>query len=160
MRKYTGTRTSKLMSVLHDLASCVLFWWYQLIQLQFASGSLVQYLSVTSSSKLPSSTTVDDVEGMLSPYLPECQWSTSISNYVSDWIILIVYYKDKTLFKTRVEEDAKSFKPLGELVYTYMRSSPSASGKGKGVMKPENLDPNSEDTILYEVYHVSVKPAL
>lgn len=38
-------------------------------QLQFASGSLTQYLSVSSSRKLPSST-ADDVEGTLYKFIP------------------------------------------------------------------------------------------
>jgi histone acetyltransferase 1 len=51
----------------------------------------------------------------------------------------------------RVEEDATTFKPHGDLIHTYTRPSPSASGKGKG-SAPLNLE--DKDAIVYEVYHV------
>ena len=58
----------------------------------------------------------------------------------------------------RVESDATTFRPLGELIYSYTRPSPSPvrNGKGKGVADTKDLDPESEDTIVFEVYHVSV----
>ena len=43
---------------------------FVLEQLKFASGSLVQYLSVKRSAKLGSASTVDDVEGTLSNFIP------------------------------------------------------------------------------------------
>jgi hypothetical protein len=48
------------------------------------------------------------------------------------------------------------FRPLGNRIHSYLRVSPSAQGKGKGVAAPADLDPESEDVIEYEVYHVSV----
>lgn len=48
------------------------------------------------------------------------------------------------------------FRPLGELIHSYKRISPSAHGKGKGVAFATDLDPESEDVIEYEVYHVSI----
>jgi histone acetyltransferase 1 len=64
------------------------------------------------------------------------------------------YKRDEAAFSRLVEEQSTSFKPLGEKVYSYKRASPSAKGKGKGVALPENLDPDGENTIEYEVYRV------
>ncbi|KAJ3568423.1 hypothetical protein NP233_g5719 [Leucocoprinus birnbaumii] len=104
-----------------------------LIDLRLASGSLTQYLNVQYSEKLPSSSTVDDVEGTLAKYIPEG------------------YYTDETEFEKRVEEDATSFKPCGELIYSYTRPSPS-KGKGKGAATGKAT---AEDDIVYEVYHMT-----
>ena len=54
-----------------------------------------------------------------------------------------------------VERDAMEFRPLGNKVHSYQRISPSAHGKGKSVASTTDLDPESEDVIEYEVYHVS-----
>ena len=43
------------------------------------------------------------------------------------------------------------FRPFGEKIYSYQRS---ACGKGKAVAPATNLDPESEDVVEYEVYHV------
>jgi len=51
----------------------------------------------------------------------------------------------------RIEEDATTFKPHGDLIHTYTRSSPSASGKGKSIAP---LGPEHKDAVVYEVYHV------
>jgi len=57
------------------------------------------------------------------------------------------YYTDKSEFEKHVEEDATTFKPCGELIYSYTRPAPT-KGKGKGVALA------TEDDIVYEVYHV------
>ena len=51
-----------------------------------------------------------------------------------------------------MEEDAVSFRPLGEKVASYTRAAPNSAKKGKGaaVTLPED-DP---DAIVYEVWHV------
>jgi len=54
-----------------------------------------------------------------------------------------------------VERDATGFKPLGKKICTYQRVSPSAHGKGKGIASAADLNPESEDVIEYEIYHVS-----
>jgi hypothetical protein len=43
------------------------------------------------------------------------------------------------------------------MIYTYTRPSPvaAAKGKGKGVVSSQALDSESEDAIVFEVYHVS-----
>ena len=41
---------------------------------------------------------------------------------------------------------------MGELIYSYTRSA--SKGKGKDLAGPEPLNPDDEDTIVYEVYHV------
>lgn len=67
------------------------------------------------------------------------------------------YYTDEAVFQKRVEEDATTFRPPGQLIHTYTRPAPNSSSKGK--RKRDNnqpLDPLSEDVIEYEVYHVSV----
>ncbi|KAJ7491227.1 histone acetyltransferase type B catalytic subunit [Mycena latifolia] len=109
------------------------------IDLRFASGSLVQFLDVKQSQKLASSSTVDDVEGTLTKFMP------------SD------YYKDEKAFLARVEEDATTFRPTGQMIYTYTRPAPYSSAsnsKGKGVAQ-QILDPESEDAIVFEVYHAT-----
>ncbi|KAH7905080.1 acyl-CoA N-acyltransferase [Hygrophoropsis aurantiaca] len=78
------------------------------IDLRFASGSLAPYLSVRHSEKLSSSSTVDDVEGILKEYIPPD------------------YDTDESSFLARVEQDAASFKPIGTLIHTYTRPSPTA----------------------------------
>ncbi|KAF5331153.1 hypothetical protein D9619_006050 [Psilocybe cf. subviscida] len=108
------------------------------IDLRFASGSLQQYLSVSFSEKLPSTSTVDDVEGTLKKFIPEG------------------YYTDEAEFQKRVEEDATTFRPPGQLIHSYTRAAPNSSSKGK--RKRDNnqpLDPLSEDVVEYEVYHAT-----
>ncbi|KAF8162862.1 histone acetyltransferase type B catalytic subunit [Crassisporium funariophilum] len=106
------------------------------IDLRFTSGSLKQYLSVTYSEKLGSTSTVDDVEGTLSGFIPPG------------------YYTDEAAFLKTVEEDAVTFKPLGQPIYSYTRPSPHAASKGKG-KSSANLDPQSEDVVEFEVYHTN-----
>ncbi|EGO21779.1 hypothetical protein SERLADRAFT_451781 [Serpula lacrymans var. lacrymans S7.9] len=106
-----------------------------MIDMRFASGSLVHYLSVKYSEKLGSSSTVDDVEGILKEFIPED------------------YYTDEQTFLTRVEEDAASFAPMGKLIHSYTRPSPSSKSKGKSVIRNEQLNPDSRDVVTYEVYH-------
>jgi hypothetical protein len=64
------------------------------------------------------------------------------------------YYRDEEAFLMRVEEDATAFKPHGDLIYTYTRPSPSASGKGKSIAP---LSPENSDAVVYEVYHVRLQ---
>ncbi|KAJ7722299.1 histone acetyltransferase type B catalytic subunit [Mycena maculata] len=108
------------------------------IDLRFASGSLVQFLDVKHSKKLASSSTVDDVAGILTGFMPPD------------------YYKDEKAFLARVEEDATTFRPPGQMIHTYTRPAQHAKGpKGKGVAEPQNLDPESEDAVVFEVYHAT-----
>ncbi|KAE9398318.1 histone acetyltransferase type B catalytic subunit [Gymnopus androsaceus JB14] len=103
------------------------------IDLKFASGSLKQYLSVKWSDKLKSADTVDNVDGKMREFLAEG-----------------IETSEET-FQAQVEEDATSFKPMGELIYSYTRSA--SKRKGKDVAGPEPLNPDDEDTVVYEVYH-------
>jgi hypothetical protein len=64
------------------------------------------------------------------------------------------YYTDEAKFLQRVEEDAASFRPSGQLIYSYTRPSPAAKGKGKGNANTQTLEAGSEDVVEYEVYHV------
>uniref|UniRef100_A0A8H7Y2N6 Histone acetyltransferase type B catalytic subunit n=1 Tax=Psilocybe cubensis TaxID=181762 RepID=A0A8H7Y2N6_PSICU len=107
------------------------------IDLRFTSGSLKQYLNITYAKKLPSTSTVDDVEATLSGFIPPG------------------YFTDKDAFLKAVDNDANAFRPPGQLVYSYTRPSPSSSSKGKRKRSGNNqaLDPQSEDVIEYEVYH-------
>ncbi|KAF8061629.1 histone acetyltransferase type B catalytic subunit [Lyophyllum atratum] len=108
------------------------------IDLRFASGSLTQYLNVNYSEKLGSSSTVDDVEGTLSGFIPPG------------------YFKDEQQFLTFVEEDATTFRPSGQLISSYTRPLSSSKGdKGKGGANPQNLDSQSEDATEFEVYHAT-----
>ncbi|KDQ59621.1 hypothetical protein JAAARDRAFT_33203 [Jaapia argillacea MUCL 33604] len=108
------------------------------IDLRFASGSLAYYLSVQYSDMLKNSSSVDDVEGTLSKFIPPD------------------YYKIEETFLDRVEQEATSFTPLGNKIYSYCRPSPAATkGKGKKVISNEMLDPEDEDTVVFEVYHTT-----
>jgi len=102
--------------------------------LRFASGSLAQFLDVRYSAKVPSSSTLDDVQGTLEKFIPEA------------------YNRTESEFLARVEEDAVSFRPHGEKIASYTRVAPNNATKGKGatVTLPED-DP---DAIVYEVWHV------
>lgn len=62
------------------------------------------------------------------------------------------YYTKEADFLKRVEEDAISFKPNGQLIYSYTR--PSTKGKEKGLDNFDNIDSESEDATVFEVYHV------
>ncbi|KAJ2917657.1 hypothetical protein MD484_g2817, partial [Candolleomyces efflorescens] len=107
------------------------------IDLRYASGSLAQYLSVSHAEKLAASTT-DDPQSTLSEYIPED------------------YYTDEAKFLQRVEEDATSFRPSGQLIHSYTRLSPSAKGKkGKGNANTQILEAGSVDVVEYEVYHAN-----
>lgn len=125
-----------------------------LIQLRFASGSLHQYLNVRYASKLASSSTVDNVESILSEFIPPgapCSPSTCAPPFE----LSTGYETDEKTFLDIVERDATEFKPLGNKIYSYQRLSPSSQGKGKGIASTTDLDPEREDVIEYEVYHVS-----
>ncbi|EJD06193.1 histone acetyltransferase type B catalytic subunit [Fomitiporia mediterranea MF3/22] len=107
------------------------------IDLRFASGSLVPYLNTNFSAKLQSTSTVDDVEGTLQQ------------------IPCIAYYlKDEEEFLARVEKDSMEFKPLGEKIFSYKRSPSSSKGKKKAFDFGEDLDETSDDVVVFEAYHV------
>ena len=66
------------------------------------------------------------------------------------------YETDEKVFQDIVEREATEFKPLGQKIYSYQRASPSSRGKGKRIASATDLDPESEDVIEYEVYHVGI----
>ncbi|KAJ3505125.1 hypothetical protein NLJ89_g7575 [Agrocybe chaxingu] len=109
------------------------------IDLRFASGSLQQYLSMSYSAKLQTTTsTIDDVEGTLQKFIPAG------------------YYTDEAAFLQKVEEDAESFRPPGQLIYSYTRPAPNSASKGKRKRDGNQaLDPESEDVVEFEVYHAT-----
>ncbi|KAK7035779.1 acyl-CoA N-acyltransferase [Favolaschia claudopus] len=108
------------------------------IDLRFASGSLAPFLQVKHTKKLATtSSTVDDVQGTLTEFMPP------------------EYDEDEEAFLSRVEEDATTFRPTGQLVYTYTRPAPHSNSKGKGVAPAQQLDPESEDAVVFEVYHAT-----
>ena len=94
----------------------------------------MQFLNITYSAKLPSSSTLDDVRGTLEKFIPEG------------------YYQSEAEFLAHVEKDASSFRPLGKKIYSYTRVAPNGANKGKGtaISLPED-DP---DAIVFEVWHV------
>jgi len=67
------------------------------------------------------------------------------------------YETDEKTFLDIVERDAAEFRPLGNKIHSYQRVSSSGQGKGKGVASAGDLDPEREDVIEYEVYHVSTR---
>lgn len=134
-RRYTATKTSPCR-----YASLVALSPTPLItpQLKFASGSLAQFLHVRYSERLPSSSAVDEIEPTLSKFLaPD-------------------YLTDEKEFLERVEHDATHFKPYGEKIYSYTRAGTTLP-KGKNVSIPQVLGPDDEETVDFEVYHVSAR---
>ena len=107
-------------------------------QLKFASGSLAQYLNVRYSERLPSSSAVDEIEPTLSKFIPPG------------------YSTDEQEFLERVEHDATHFRPYGEKIYSYTRAATTLP-KGKNVSIPQVLGPEDEETVDFEVYHVSTR---
>ncbi|KAF8558516.1 acyl-CoA N-acyltransferase [Imleria badia] len=85
------------------------------IDFRFASGSLAQFLSVRYAGKLPASSTVDDVEGVLSSFIP------------------LGYETEEEAFLARVEKDATSFQPIGKCIHSYTRPAPSSSSEESNV---------------------------
>lgn len=79
---------------------------------------------------------MDDIEGMLSKFIPPD------------------YYTDEKKFLERVEHDALNFKPFGKKIYSYTRAATTLT-KGKNVAIPQVLNPEDEETVDFEVYHVS-----
>ena len=65
------------------------------------------------------------------------------------------YHTDEISFLNLVEREAASFKPQGQKIFSYTRPLPhSSSTKGKGKSNIQDLDPQSEDVIEFEVYYV------
>ena len=84
------------------------------ILLSFSSASLLPLLSIDFAQVNESTTAkIDDIPGILSEYLPPD------------------YEQDPAAHKQKVEADFAKFRPLGEKVATYTRSSAAAKGKGK-----------------------------
>lgn len=108
------------------------------IDLRFASGSLEHYLTVKYSEKLGSTSILDDVEGTLRQFIPP------------------EYHTDEPSFLSIVEKDAITFKPQGQKIFSYTRPLPhSSSAKGKGKTNNQDLDPQSEDVLEFEVYYAT-----
>ena len=65
------------------------------------------------------------------------------------------YHTDEISFLNLVEREAITFKPQGQKIFSYTRPLPhSSSTKGKGKSNIQDLDPQSEDVIEFEVYYV------
>ena len=111
------------------------------------------------SEELGITSTVDDVEGTLQRFIPPGERFLYpillINSYFPG------YYTDETSFLNFVESDAVTFKPQGQKIFSYTRPSPhSSSTKGKGKSNIQDLDPQSEDAIEFEVYYVHYLPTL
>ncbi|KAF8626361.1 hypothetical protein AX15_005012 [Amanita polypyramis BW_CC] len=107
------------------------------IDLRFASGSLVQYLNLSYSKKLASST-IDDVEGTLARFIPSG------------------YYKDEATFLQQVEDDAQKFRPYGNLIYSYTRTVSRAPGNSKGkATSVGQIEQEDENLLEFEAYHAT-----
>lgn len=84
------------------------------ILLSFSSASLLPLLSINFDDVNESTTAkIDDIPGILGEFLPPD------------------FQTDPVQHKGKVEDDANSFKPLGEKVSEYTRSFSAAKGKGK-----------------------------
>ena len=131
-------------------------WWSYLKwrKLKFASGSLAEYLDVSFSEKLPSTSTVDDVEGTLANFIPAGRSISHILKFDANQNVWADYYKNEEDFLARVEKDAVEFKPPGEKIFSYKRSLTSTKGKSKAFDAGEHLDEENDDVVVFEVYHV------
>jgi histone acetyltransferase 1 len=67
---------------------------------------------------------------------------------------VIDYYTNEADFNARVEKDATNFKPFGEKIYSYKRSMNKGKAKAKASRTGEELDENSDDVAVFEVYYV------
>ncbi|KAN0075406.1 Acyl-CoA N-acyltransferase [Tylopilus felleus] len=103
------------------------------IDFRFASGSLAELLSIRYAGKLPSSSTVDDVEGILGSFIPPG------------------YETEEEAFLTRVEKDATTFQPIGKCIHSYTRRAPSLSS-GEDDVEYEVYHATFEDSGFRE-YH-------
>lgn len=114
-----------------------------------------QYLDVTHDSKIDSEATpAEDVEGKLYKFIP------------AD------YTKSASTFEKTVEDDATSFRPLGEKLAAYVRPSgaylaslaPKVKGKGKGKANGGvvvvDVAEDSSDAVVYEIYKVRPESAM
>jgi hypothetical protein len=69
--------------------------------------------------------------------------------------------KLEAAFKERVKEEAKSFRPCGEKVFSYPRPSGYRPASGKGKVKTgDALDGDGEGVSLFEIYHVCLNVAI
>ncbi|KAG6868216.1 hypothetical protein C0993_006079 [Termitomyces sp. T159_Od127] len=93
---------------------------WKIFQLRFASGSLTQYLNVRYTDKLVSESTVDDVEGTLSRFIPPEEDATT-------------FHPPGRLIYS----------------YTRPAPSVSTD-KGKDTLNFQPLDPDSEDSVVFE----------
>ena len=82
--------------------------------------------------------------------------STSRLPWIRPLKYIAGYEKNEKTFQETVEREAIEFKPIGSKIHSYVRASPSSRGKGKEVASTIHLDPESEDVIEYEVYHVGI----
>jgi len=66
------------------------------------------------------------------------------------------YYTDEESFLKRVEDDANTFRPPGQLIYSYTRPTPNTASKGKRKRSGtgQDLNPANDEVIEFEVYHV------
>ncbi|GAA94206.1 uncharacterized protein L969DRAFT_93588 [Mixia osmundae IAM 14324] len=114
------------------------------IELQFASGSLRQYLGISHTDVMPSTSTVkpDPIEPPLYDWLP------------AD------YMKDPDGFLKQVKVDSETFKPVGTRIGSYARRLVKNTSKGKEKAKTngatrklyEVCEESDEDAIVYEAY--------
>ncbi|KAG5221255.1 histone acetyltransferase [Salix suchowensis] len=117
-------------------------------------GSLVPYLSVNYSAKLPSTSTVDDVEGTLSQFIPSGTSCVALSspNYLS--LCRLPYGRSCLSCAGGARWD--NIQTLGT-AYTFICPSfplAAANGKGKAAANTQQtLDSEDTNAVVYEVYH-------
>ena len=85
----------------------------------------------------------------------------SLNTFLIKFLYFLGYHRDEASFLSFVENDAITFKPQGQKIFSYPRPLPhSPTTKGKGKSSIQDLDPQSEDVIEFEVYYVRYLPAL
>jgi hypothetical protein len=102
---------------------------------------------------------VDDVEATLQRFIPpgvKFHYNSTGHFFLQIPLLYIPgYHTNEISFLNFVERDATTFKPQGQKIFSYTRPLPqSSSTKGKGKSNIQDLDPQSEDVIEFEVYYV------
>jgi len=123
-----------------------------------ASGSLRQFVSVTSSARL-TGTAIDDPENTLYQYLPNGKLVIWKGVCRKRLIRATDCMNDEIEFMKQVEEDAINFKPMGEKIHSYVRRRRTHKGKDprdRAIERSkEEVREDDDGAITYEAYHVS-----
>ncbi|KAI0946805.1 hypothetical protein AcW1_010160 [Taiwanofungus camphoratus] len=102
------------------------------INLKFKSGSLTQYLSISHTDCLPSTSTINNIEATLCSFI-----STN-------------YYTDEVAFLACIKVNVLTFTLIGMCIFVYTHPASTLSHKGKHITIPQVLSPKNEETVDFE----------